>query len=57
MTQTVKEIKIETKIDTAGRIMFPAILRKAIDLTFGERVVIELKEGKLLIYKPVPLEQ
>jgi bifunctional DNA-binding transcriptional regulator/antitoxin component of YhaV-PrlF toxin-antitoxin module len=57
VTETVKEIKLETKLDSVGRVLFPAYLREAIGVGRGERVVIELREGKLNIYKPVTLEQ
>jgi AbrB family looped-hinge helix DNA binding protein len=57
VTETVKEIKIETKIGDKGRILFPAYLRKAIGADIGERVIIELKDHKLQIYKHVPLNE
>jgi bifunctional DNA-binding transcriptional regulator/antitoxin component of YhaV-PrlF toxin-antitoxin module len=56
VTETVKEIKLETKLDSVGRVHFPAYLREAIGVGRGERVVIELKDHKLFIYKPVPLD-
>lgn len=57
VTESVKEVKIETKLDTAGRILFPAYLRSALGVERGDRVIIELKDHKLLIYKPCLLEQ
>jgi AbrB family looped-hinge helix DNA binding protein len=57
VTESVKEIKLETKIGSNGRIMFPAYLRKAIGAEIGERVIIELKDHQLLIYKHVPLKE
>jgi AbrB family looped-hinge helix DNA binding protein len=55
VTENVKEIKLETKIGSNGRIMFPAYLRKALGAEVGEKVIIELKDHQLHIYKPVPL--
>lgn len=45
------EYKQETKIDSRGGIIFPAIVRKATGLDIGERAIIELKDGKLTIYR------
>lgn len=57
MTVTPTELKLETKIDSRGSIIFPAIVRKATGLEKGERAIIELKNGILTIYKAEPVLQ
>lgn len=50
----VHEARLETKIDSAGRILIPVYLRKALGAEFGQSVIVELLDGKLTIYKKEP---
>jgi AbrB family looped-hinge helix DNA binding protein len=45
------EYKQQVTIDGRGAILFPAIVRKATGLEKGSRAIIELKNGKLTIYR------
>ncbi len=47
----VTHLQAETKIDSAGRVLFPAWLRKSAGVDIGERVIIELNDGILTISK------
>lgn len=51
MTDKVTEAKLVTKLGANGRILFPAYIRKALDLENGGKVQVELKDQTLTISK------
>ena len=48
-TRTRLELKLETKVDSRGGIVLPAIVRQDMGLAKGDPVLIELKDGILKI--------
>lgn len=49
--EQLMEYKQQVTIDGRGAILFPAIVRKTTGLEKGSRAIIELKNGKLTIYR------